>query len=100
MTQSKVSPTKSFQSSREDANYAAIAAIYGDAMGHIRAGHDIGGTLQMMKMVMMYTIHVMQAPALDLLPWKNPVLMWFNKHGLFDSHISVPFALKNQDARK
>ena len=56
----------------------------------------------MMKKVLMYTIYVMQAPALDGLLWKNPVLMWFNKHGLFNSHrnISVSFALKNQDARR
>ena len=79
-----------------------IAVTYGDAIGHIKAGHDIGGTLKMMKMVLMYTVHVMQEPTLDQLLWKNPVLMFLNKCGLFNSHrnISVPFALKNQESRK
>ena len=96
------SPVSNLSEACQKLTISLIAVTYGNAIGHIKAGRDIGGMLQMMKMVLMYTIYVMQAPALDRLLWKNPVLMWFNKHGLFNSHrnMSVTFALKNQDARR
>ena len=86
----------------QDTNITLTDLTYGDSLGHMKAGEDIGGALQMMKKILLYTIYVMQMPVLDEMLWKNPILMWFNKRGMLNGHgnTTAGFVFKAQAARQ
>ena len=75
---------------------------YGERIGHIEAGEDVGGILAYMHNVGIRHILFAQMPNLELLGRKNPIFLWLNKKGWFNPSPSqsVPFAIKSQQRRR
>ena len=81
----------------------AITRItYGTSIGHLEAGEDVSGILAFMYDNSKHHILFSQAPILDLIYHKNPILMWLNRHGWFNRlpPKAVPFALTRQQERR
>jgi|SRR5277367_4431999 len=75
---------------------------YGKMMGHLEAGEDVNGILAFMYANSEYHILVAQASNLDYVVRKNPVCMWVNRYGWFNSSPSksVLFAMKRRQERR
>ncbi len=75
---------------------------YGERIGHLEAGEDVGGILAYMHKVGIRHILFAQMPALELLGRKNPIFLWLQRKGWFNPlpSQSVPFAIKSQQRRR
>jgi hypothetical protein len=81
---------------------AITNVTYGSRLGHLDAGEDVNGILKFVYGVSKYHMLVSQAPVVDLVYGKNPIWMWLNRHGWFNSPPpkSVLFAIKHQQERR
>ncbi|KAH7391598.1 cytochrome P450 [Cadophora sp. MPI-SDFR-AT-0126] len=74
-------------------SYFILDVIYmitfGDEAGYLTEGRDVNGVIQGIQHMAAPWLFFSRAPILDKLTLKNPLLLWFNKHGWFNR--SNPF---------
>ena len=74
---------------------------YGSPIGFLESGSDVERIIGETHRFLIYAQVIGGAPWLDLLLLKNPILLWFNRRGLFNfkPNPAVPWALSRQNAR-
>lgn len=74
---------------------------YGARVGFLESASDIEGIIEKTHRILIYGQIVGQADWLDSLLLKNPVLLWLNRNGYYNSkpNPAVAWALKHQIAR-
>lgn len=81
----------------------AITKItYGESIGHMESGKDVGGILAFMHDSGTRHIVVGQMPALDYVVRKNPICLWLQRRGWLNNTPgkSVLFASERQNERR
>lgn len=75
---------------------------YGAPFGFLRTASDVDGIIEKAHFYLLYNQIVGNMPILDKLLLKNPVLLWLNRRGYFNSTPNpvVAFALSRQNVRK
>ncbi|PVH70068.1 cytochrome P450 [Cadophora sp. DSE1049] len=73
---------------------------FGDTAGYITEGRDLNGVIHGIQHMAAPWLYFSRAPILDKMTLKNPLLLWFNKHGWFNRRNPFIPLIQQQFAKK